>query len=424
MRLRSRVILIVCGLIIFIIIGPSVILLARGFRYDFSQNRIVKTGTLVVKTDPKGARVFLNGKELKTSPLTQRFINPDEYFLEIEKDNYFPWRKRITIHPQQVTAINPQDTDKIALFLNSPVISLVATSTADFFAGKDEIFYINDSSVYRMSQGGENPALFATPTQKLESPHILTGNNDRVLVEEAGQIYYFSGAKQILLPDDFDQVVLGPGDTLYAKTRAGELVQFDLLTLKRESVANLVQAFAMFANDIYYISAETQPTLYQIAAGQAPRLLAGHLPQCPQDCKIIFTEDKQIFLLLDQTLYKLNHELEKINSPVMYADQTPDGLLYGNNNEVWLYRTFNRPPNQLLTRVSQKLGYSIYNKQTGYLFIAGGREIKAIEFDKSGQPNVYTLARTKNTDPKFSVNEDGTHLTYLDDGSFITLQIR
>ena len=108
----------------------------------------------------------------------------------------------------------------------------------------------------------------------------------------------------------------------------------------------------------------------------------------------------------------------------MYAYQNPEGLIYGNNNEVWLYRTLNSNPNELLTRISQKLGGSIYNKKTSYLFVSEGREIKAIEFDGLGQANVYTIAETKNTEPKFSVNGDGTHLTYLENGSLITLQIR
>ncbi|MDZ4244184.1 MAG: hypothetical protein U1C57_03715, partial [Candidatus Doudnabacteria bacterium] len=235
--------------------------------------------------------------------------------------------------------------------------------------------------------------------------------------------YYFSGSRQIRLPSDFGEVMAGSGETLYARTAKGELVQFDLFASTREPVANSAKAFALFANDLYYISGKNELVLHQLAAGIAPRLLADGLPQCV-NCEIILTDDKQIFLLLDQTLYKLNHELEKINSPGTYAYKSPDGLIYGNNNEVWLYRTLSSLPNELLTRTSQKIGGAIYNKKTGYLFVSEGREIKAIEFDGLGQANVYTIAETKNTEPKFSVNEDGTHLTYLEGGSLITLQIR
>ena len=424
MTTRSRVLLIVSGLIIFMIAAPSIVLLARGFRYDFSQNRIVETGTLVVKTEPRGARVFLNGEALKTTPLTYRFLKPGEYSLEIQKDNYFPWKKRITVHAQQVITINSPDSDEITLFLSSPVISVVATSTADFLAAGNGIFYLRDSAIYRTDQQGEDSSLLATSTLKLTSARILSASYNRVLIEAADKTYYFSGNKQIQLPSDFDQVMTGPtGETLYASTAEGELVQFDPLASTRKLVANSAKAFALFANDLYYISEEGKPKLYQLAPGLAPRLLADGLPQCA-NCEIIFTEDKQIFLLLDQTLYKLNNELEKVNSPVLYAYQNPEGLIYGNNNEVWLYRTLNSNPNELLTRISQKLGGSIYNKKTSYLFVSEGREIKAIEFDGLGQANVYTIAETKNTEPKFSVNGDGTHLTYLENGSLITLQIR
>ncbi|MDZ4243777.1 MAG: PEGA domain-containing protein, partial [Candidatus Doudnabacteria bacterium] len=193
MTLRSRVLLIVSGLIIFMIAGPSIVLLARGFRYDFSQNRIVKTGTLVVKTEPRGARVFLNGQELKTTPLIHRFLTPGEYSLEIQKDNYFPWKKRITVHAEQVITINSPDSDEIALFLSSPAIFPVATSTADFVASENGIFYLRDSTIYRVDQGGKNSSLLATSAQKLTSARILSANDNRILIKAADGTYYFSG---------------------------------------------------------------------------------------------------------------------------------------------------------------------------------------------------------------------------------------
>src|SRR3989344_4089024 len=195
MTTRSRVLLIVSGLIIFMIAAPSIVLLARGFRYDFSQNRIVETGTLGVKAEPRGARVFLNGEALKTTPLTYRFLKPGEYSLEIQKDNYFPWKKRITVHAQQVITINSPDSDEITLFLSSPVISVVASSTADFLAAGNGIFYLRDSAIYRTDQQGEDSSLLATSTLKLTSARILSASYNRVLVEAADKTDYFSAKK-------------------------------------------------------------------------------------------------------------------------------------------------------------------------------------------------------------------------------------
>ena len=64
MSIRSRFALIVSGIIIFGIFAPVILFFARGFRYDFANHEIIRTGLLVVKSEPRGAQVFLNGREL------------------------------------------------------------------------------------------------------------------------------------------------------------------------------------------------------------------------------------------------------------------------------------------------------------------------------------------------------------------------
>ena len=317
MVLRMRISLIAGGVIIFLILGPAIIFLARGFSYDFANQKIVRTGTLVVKTDPRDAQVSLNGEKLKNTPLIKRFLIPGEYLLEVKKSGYFAWKKQIAIHSQQVANPHPAETEKIFLFLESPGSVLAPTSTV--------------------------PIEEATTTLD----YFLRESNDK------GQ-------------------------------------------------------------------------LWQGTDDSPSRLILDNLPPFSQS-KLVVTPGKQIFLLLDETLYQAGeNDLQKINTPVNFAtwNNEANGLLYGNDHEVWLFRPLSNKPNELITRSSQMLSGPVYNEKTGYLFVRSGHQIKAIEFDPSGEPNVYVLTEVKTLETKLWVNLDGTELTYLDGDLLHRLNIR
>lgn len=327
MTIKTRAALIIGCVVAFFIIAPAAILLARGYYFDLKTRQLVKTGVLVVKTDPKNAAVFLDGQRQKsTTPLTKRFLIPKEYTVEIKKPLYQSWKKRITIHPQLVTYLPVIKVDKIPLFLETPETTAVPTTTA--------------------------PTLFTADSQ---NPEL-----------EAAKRFYFAPATTT--PMDWQ--------------------------------------------------------LWQRASEGPPKLVLGNIPTFNKS-QIIVSPNNQIFLLLDADLYRVSETLQKLNSHVSYArwnNELP-GLIYGDEHDIWLYSAETQD-NELLTRSAQNLKNAIYNGATNYVFVAEGQEIKAIEIDPLGQPNVYTLAKTKDPSPKFAVNEEGTEIIYLDGALFVSLKIR
>ncbi len=131
MKLRSRISLIVSGIILFAFLAPAAILLARGYRFDSVNARLIKTGTLVIRSEPRGAKILLNEKSINsTTPIIKRFILPGEYRIELQKKNYHPWKKRINVHESQVTEIFPS-SNKAILFLTTPQTMTVSTTTTE-----------------------------------------------------------------------------------------------------------------------------------------------------------------------------------------------------------------------------------------------------------------------------------------------------
>src|SRR3972149_3592243 len=97
--------ILISGILIgaFIVIGTIVaVLYANGYRIDFSGNGagrvkfIEGTGLLVTTSRPDGARVLVNG-HLTTATNNTINLAPGEYDVEIQKDGYLPWRKKVTI---------------------------------------------------------------------------------------------------------------------------------------------------------------------------------------------------------------------------------------------------------------------------------------------------------------------------------------
>ena len=316
MTLRNRIVLIVLGTLIFLTAGPILVLAARGYYFDFAARRLVRTGTITAKTDPRGAAVFLDGKNLGDTPFVKRFVLPGEYLLEIAKPDYLSWKKIFTVEAGQVFSL-PASSEKIYLLREKP----------------EEIFR----------------AATNTPG--------LGGAED-------------SGSQ-------------------------------------------------------FYIATSTGQLFFRPNSGGQDETIAAGLPHFKTK-KIIVSPDRQVFLLLDDSLYQVGETLIKLNDRVAYANWSAEGtaLVYGSAHEIWLYRPEAGGRGQLITRVAEPIGEAIFHEGIGYFFWSGGQKIMALEYDPALTPSLYTLAQTKSPQVPLSINSPGTSLTYYDSGELVTLKIR
>lgn len=346
MTLRSRIILILCGITAFLIVAPAAILLARGYSFDLKAFRLIGTGIITIKTDPKGADIYLDGKKNKTTPAVLRLLLPKEYEVRLAKIGYRDWHKKITVHERMVTSISPGPEREIALLLKTIVQTTLSTAASDFQETELGIFFVEDEKIFRLELGQGQKTLLATTT--------------------------------------LSQILKGPTSSSRNQFR--------------------LSANALWQND---------------------RILVSNLPIFKQG-EIITSSDNQIFLLLDRDLYQVTETLIKVSAGVSYASWIEDAriLIYGNEHEIWIFDSLSSEKSRLITRSTKKLGRPVYNPRTSYVFVSEDREIKAIEVDSLGQPNIYTLTETIHDSIKLAVNAEGTHILYLDGQSLYTLKIR
>ncbi|HKB88502.1 MAG TPA: PEGA domain-containing protein [Patescibacteria group bacterium] len=104
-------------------VGTLVSLYARGYRFDFKALKFQPNGILVIKSEPDGASVFVDG-DLKTATNATISLSPGTYDVEVRRDGFFTWYKRLTIEKEVVTQAN------VSLFRNVPSLSPVTFSGA------------------------------------------------------------------------------------------------------------------------------------------------------------------------------------------------------------------------------------------------------------------------------------------------------
>ncbi len=121
---KIRVFVFFSTLLVVGVVGVIASFYARGYRLNFKtlfsqgQIRFEPNGILVIKSEPDGASVYING-DLKTATNASISIPPGIYDVEVKKDGFFSWKKRLTIEKEIVTSAN------VSLFRNAPSLSPV-----------------------------------------------------------------------------------------------------------------------------------------------------------------------------------------------------------------------------------------------------------------------------------------------------------
>src|SRR3989344_4512909 len=101
------------------IIAVSTVLIfqAKGYKLDFENKRIEKTGILAISSVPTGAAVYLNGHLISATNANIQNLTPGEYHLKVTKEGFISWEKKVLVSEELVTLV------EIALFPAVPDLS-------------------------------------------------------------------------------------------------------------------------------------------------------------------------------------------------------------------------------------------------------------------------------------------------------------
>src|SRR3989344_7057854 len=168
---KLRVLIFLSTILVVGVFGTFVSFYARGYRFNLKTQKFLPNGILVIKSEPDGASVFING-ELKTATNANISIPPGTYDIVVKKEAFFPWSKRLTIEKEIVTQAT------VSLFKTAPSLSPVTFSGAENplqSEDRSKIAYIDGQGLW-VSDITSLPLGFSRDPKRVTDGN-LTGSN-------------------------------------------------------------------------------------------------------------------------------------------------------------------------------------------------------------------------------------------------------
>lgn len=200
MNKASRKLLFYLFLLIFLASGYGIVVFALGYKYDYVNNKLLKTGSFQIKTnvpaevyvndDLKGQTSFLGNSFSKT------LLLPKSYSIRVQAPEYFPWQKNIDIIAGQLAEYPV--IHLLPLKINKEIVASVS------FAGDYSVRFDPDSglAIASSSRGIESIGLASGKISKTAlaakpapNPDIRNGYGDIIEIEspDGNKVMWFQG---------------------------------------------------------------------------------------------------------------------------------------------------------------------------------------------------------------------------------------
>ncbi len=365
MKKRIKLALTISGAVVFLLLASTMVLYSRGYRFDFSQKKLVKTGAIFVYSEPRQAQVSINGKKEKRtslvfgSTLIENLL-PRSYRVTVQKADYKNWEKNLEVREGAVTSA------KNVILVPELETQLLDKNIKDIWVGPGA------ELIFFQKQNSENES-WSLNILNLEKESITTLVNNRtapldlektiwlmdqkkILLKTEEEIYFlpldaFSDELENILPalpedtsllPQAEPVFFAPQnpDLLYFKTsleqKETSLLSINLADQKEKVIIENFESLSFHGRDIYWI--DQQGNLNKSDLNGNNQLLPFLLPSLEQDPQLMIF-DSEIFILSDRTLYQLDREemaFKEIEAGVRAWSLSPDRtkMALWNKNEI------------------------------------------------------------------------------------------
>ena len=177
-------------LLLLILASAGIVLYAQGWRLDFLKRTVEKTGMVLAKSIPEGAKVYLDGKLLTATNSPISNLKPGTYRLKIEKEGYALWEKDVPVEEGFVTDITallpPLSPSLTAVTQNgAKLITSAPSGNKALFVSKKELYLLNLT----------NPPLGFLRT----SPQKITEETETFLLSKATKLAWSPNEDQVLI---------------------------------------------------------------------------------------------------------------------------------------------------------------------------------------------------------------------------------
>ncbi len=193
---------------IIIAISSAIIAFGRGYRLNFRKpTELLPTGLISATSDPVGAQVLINGV-LKTATNNSLSIDPAWYTVQIRKEGFIPWEKKLRVQGEVVTRADA------FLFPTSPSLSPITTSgVLSPIVSPDGTMIAFLLPPEAIADGIKKPGLW---TLELADRPLSGRNRDPKFIVELAPTFPFTKATLLFSPNGRQIIVsAGTNNTLY-----------------------------------------------------------------------------------------------------------------------------------------------------------------------------------------------------------------
>lgn len=428
MTLKVRRILSLTFILLFLMVTPAIVLYAAGFKLSKNGFFIQKTGMFIIDSNPRGAKIFIDGKVQKNfigslfnknsfiaTPAKIKNLLPGEYDLALELNGYLSWQKKLTVNPGASTF-----AEDIYLFKNGlPVqifpakiesINLSPEKNQALILSAGQFIFFNLADETKKSTGqkslGKNIA-WSLDGQRLVIDNYLYNLNDLKVKVDLSK----------LTPDIFNYK--WSNNSLFFQDKAS-IYRLDSANLPIKIIGHKKFNDFLIKDRYLYLINKSESTanleVVNIASGEQIKSIS-----LPASANYSFVKEEQALLnlydkarkilyLIDPLTAYYSPLVEVINNVKTAFWANDNNLLYAGDYEIWLYNLATKKKT-LITRVSDTINHAVMHPNKNYIIYSTDQAINAIELDERGKRNIAELVRFDLID-SFALNAKGDILYF------------
>lgn len=442
MSLKYRRLLYSSFIAFFIIVTPLITLYATGYRYNFKNNRIEKTGIIHIETLPKDAKVYINDKYIDDTPA--RFIKllPDKYKVVVQKEGYHPWKKEVVVQSNLTSFYKD-----ITLFKNNLPINKIEGQINLLAISPDQkkiIYTLNKQNIEELRLLNiKNNSEFLIDSFNSQAYNQLefvewSPNRNKALIKKViGDFnqYIIVDINSLKIEEIFDITRLSfdkltwdlLNDNFLYGLKNAVLYQIDLLNDDVESLhsANITD-FQIKGNEIFFISKVVNESFLNKTILEDKKIGEIVKIKLPSPSNFTLQPSTQPYLVLldmksnDLFIIESNaFGLVDLTQSIILQDKAKEIVWSSDFSEILFYTdfeistfNFNDKQKNLITRYGEIINQAIWYPGDNYIIYQLGNVTKAIERYGFESRNDVELAHLSEIS-QISVDDVGENLYFI-----------
>jgi len=398
MKIGSRRLIYSFFFLLFFISAPLAIIYALGFRYNFVNNIVEKTGAFYIKSYPRSADIYINNvKSRHKTPNQLTNIRPDIYTVKIVKDKYTAWEKQLPVYSGETTFV-----EDVVLFLENKEKTDLGLGSTEFLINHNNNQYAYlDNKNQLFITNVEQEKNFAIHTfDKKYNLIDWSPDNQYILLQDSLYNYIFDiNQKKIdrLTINSKDEIIWDNKDSnilWYLEDKQLFRYNIQIPDYKPQVIDTLnnkdLKDFVLW--DDYLIIHYSIKNNYYIEQLDKNNLLPTQLIENVNLGKldVLLADNRQLIFTLSSKLYIKDVYQDPIIIPITIAKLHGDRILMTNGHEITLYN-YKDNWQELIDRSSQIVSDILWHPNGSYFVSEINEKTRITELDYRDKRNYVEL---------------------------------